>query len=106
MVYMIIASIACAIQAGHQGGVANSAMLLSILVSYGRELVFARSSDTVCLVLTPRLYAVYAFSSLLAFDPWHMFTSFIPYLLLSPMYINVLNMWVVPQLRLTDPGNS
>ena len=40
MVYMIIASIACAIQAGHQGGAANSAMLLSILVSYGRECSF------------------------------------------------------------------
>jgi chitin synthase len=36
---------------------------------------------------------VYAFSSLLAFDPWHMFTSFIPYLLLSPAYINILNIY-------------
>ena len=40
-------------------------------------------------------YTVYAFSSLLAFDPWHMFTSFIPYMLLSPTYINILNMWVI-----------
>lgn len=40
-------------------------------------------------------YPVYAFSSLLAFDPWHMFTSFIPYMLLSPTYINILNMWVI-----------
>lgn len=90
MVYMVIASIACAVQAGHQGGAANSAMLLSILVSYGREcfiFIFLELHD---FVLT--LDAVYAFSSLLAFDPWHMITSFIPYLLLSPMYINVLNM--------------
>jgi len=87
MLYMIIASIACAVQAGHQGGAANSAMLLSILVSYGREcssFAFSICSDS--------LDSVYAFSSLLAFDPWHMFTSFLPYLLLSPMYINVLNM--------------
>ena len=40
MVYMIIASIVCAIQAGHQGGAANSVMLFSILVTYGREYSF------------------------------------------------------------------
>jgi len=53
MVYMVIASIACAVQAGHQGGAANSAMLLSILVSYGREcfiFIFLQLYD---LVLTP-----------------------------------------------------
>ena len=37
-------------------------------------------------------FAVYTVSSFLALDPWHMFTSFIPYLLLSPTYINILNM--------------
>jgi len=37
---------------------------------------------------------VYTVASFLAFDPWHMFTSFIPYLLLSPTYINILNMFV------------
>lgn len=40
------------------------------------------------------VFLVYAFGSLLALDPWHMFTSFIPYMFLSPMYINVLNMCV------------
>lgn len=35
---------------------------------------------------------VYALSSVLAFDPWHMITSFVPYLLLAPSYINILNM--------------
>lgn len=42
------------------------------------------------------LCIVYALSSILALDPWHMLTSFIPYMLLSPMYINVLNMCVCP----------
>ena len=46
--------------------------------------------DLVKLTLTSRV--VYAFSSLLAFDPWHMLTSFLPYLLLSPTYINILSM--------------
>ena len=36
---------------------------------------------------------VYALSSLLAFDPWHMLTSFIPYMLLSPTYVNMLNVY-------------
>ena len=40
----------------------------------------------------------YAFSSLLAFDPWHMMTSFLQYMLLSPMYINVLNIYAFANL--------
>lgn len=40
-------------------------------------------------------FVVYALSSLLAFDPWHMITSFIPYIFLSPTYINVLNVFVI-----------
>ncbi|KAF9556711.1 glycosyltransferase family 2 protein, partial [Agrocybe pediades] len=76
MVYMIVASIVCAVQAGQQGGTANSVMLFSIIITYG----------------------LYAFSSLLAFDPWHMITSFLPYMLLSPMYINVLNIYAFSNL--------
>ncbi|KAF8160662.1 chitin synthase-domain-containing protein [Crassisporium funariophilum] len=76
MLYMIIASIICAVQAGSQGGTANTVMLLSIAVTYG----------------------LYAFSSLLAFDPWHMITSFIPYMLLSPTYINILNIYAFSNL--------
>jgi len=36
---------------------------------------------------------LYIFASLLFFDPWHMITSFIQYLLLAPSYINVLNVY-------------
>lgn len=89
MVYLIIASVACAIQAGRQGGTTNSVMIFSILLTYGCEFFIATKSNH-CKYLTS--ISVYAFSSLLAFDPWHMITSFIPYMLLSPMYINVLNM--------------
>ncbi|KAL9086516.1 MAG: hypothetical protein Q9159_004105, partial [Coniocarpon cinnabarinum] len=31
--------------------------------------------------------------SFLFFDPWHMFTSFLQYILLTPMYINILNVY-------------
>ncbi|KZT21396.1 glycosyltransferase family 2 protein [Neolentinus lepideus HHB14362 ss-1] len=71
MAYVFFAAIACAINASRNGGSAYSVMLFSIIITYG----------------------VYATSSLLFIDPWHMFTSFIPYMLLSPTYINILNIY-------------
>jgi chitin synthase len=42
-------------------------------------------------VLTPQAtYGLYLVSSLLYFDPWHMLTSFVQYLLLLPSYVNIL----------------
>jgi chitin synthase len=38
-------------------------------------------------------YVLWFFASFLFFDPWHMFTSFIQYLLLTPTYINILNVY-------------
>ncbi|BEJ13237.1 hypothetical protein CspHIS471_0304110 [Cutaneotrichosporon sp. HIS471] len=38
-------------------------------------------------------YGLYVVASLLAFDPRHMVTSFVQYLLLAPSYINVLNVY-------------
>jgi chitin synthase len=38
-------------------------------------------------------YGLWLISSLLFFDPWHMVTSFVQYLLLSPAYVNVLNVY-------------
>ncbi|KAG0241687.1 Chitin synthase, class 2 [Actinomortierella wolfii] len=35
-------------------------------------------------------YGLYLFSSLIHFEPWHMLTSFIPYLFLLPAYVNIL----------------
>ncbi|KAF9972358.1 Chitin synthase, class 2 [Actinomortierella ambigua] len=35
-------------------------------------------------------YGLYLFSSLLHFEPWHMLTSFLPYLFLLPAYVNIL----------------
>jgi chitin synthase len=36
---------------------------------------------------------LYFLMSLLFFDPWHMFTSFIQYMLMQPTYINILNVY-------------
>ncbi|KAF8650440.1 hypothetical protein AX16_005243 [Volvariella volvacea WC 439] len=76
MVYLIAASIRCSIAAASQGGATNSVMIFSVVVTYG----------------------LYALSSVLAFDPWHMITSFIPYMLLSPTYINILNIYAFSNL--------
>lgn len=38
-------------------------------------------------------YALYTAASIAFLDPWHMITSFLQYLLLSPTYINVLNVY-------------
>jgi chitin synthase len=38
-------------------------------------------------------YVMYFVASFMFFEPWHMFTSFVQYLLLSPSYINVLNIY-------------
>jgi len=38
-------------------------------------------------------YILWFVVSFLFFDPWHMFTSFIQYLLMTPTYINILNVY-------------
>ncbi|KAI7894787.1 chitin synthase 1 [Mucor mucedo] len=38
-------------------------------------------------------YVMYLVASLLFLDPWHMLTSMIPYIFMSPSYINVLNIY-------------
>jgi len=36
---------------------------------------------------------LYFIASIIHFDPWHMFTSFVQYTLLAPSYINILNVY-------------
>ncbi|KAG6053801.1 Chitin synthase, class 3 [Claviceps sp. LM220 group G6] len=38
-------------------------------------------------------YGIWLIASIIMFDPWHMITSFIQYLLLTPTYTNVLNVY-------------
>ena len=38
-------------------------------------------------------YALYFISSIIYLQPWHMLTSFVQYILLSPAYINILNIY-------------
>lgn len=94
MVYMLFCSIKCVIMAlslssGH-------IILFSLIITYGGKSASVRNHNLP--VLTPSLCIVYAFSSVLALDPWHMITSFGPYLLLTPTYVNILNMYDFPYL--------
>ncbi|KAK2003250.1 chitin synthase 3 [Colletotrichum falcatum] len=38
-------------------------------------------------------YGIWLIASLLMFDPWHMITSFVQYMLLTPTYTNILNVY-------------
>ncbi|KAK0185615.1 hypothetical protein F5146DRAFT_1165622 [Armillaria mellea] len=42
---------------------------------------------------------LYLISSLIFFEPWHMITSFIQYLLMAPSYISVLNVYAFANFR-------
>ncbi|CAK9437506.1 chitin synthase I [Lodderomyces beijingensis] len=84
MAYMIFAAIFLAvhsIQAIHQSG--NFTVTLFFENAQFRDLIVATAST----------YALYFVASFLYFEPWHMFTSFAQYILLSPSYINVLNIY-------------
>ncbi|KAG5653680.1 hypothetical protein H0H81_011432 [Sphagnurus paluster] len=42
---------------------------------------------------------LYVFSSIIALDPWHILSSFIQYLLISPSYISVLNVYAFANIH-------
>jgi len=44
-------------------------------------------------------YGMYFISSLIHFEPWHMFTSFIQYMFLLPSYVNILMMYAMCNLH-------
>lgn len=56
-------------------------------------LFFQNSEFRDLVVATSSTYALYFLSSFLYLEPLHMFTSFAQYLLLSPAYVNVLNIY-------------
>lgn len=44
-------------------------------------------------------YGLYLFSSIIHFEPWHMFTSFLQYMFLLPTYVNILMMYAMCNLH-------
>lgn len=66
-----------------------SAMSFSALV----KLVFTNSVFRDLIVSMGSTYLLYLVASLLYFEPWHMLTSFVQYLLFSPSYTNIMNVY-------------
>ncbi|KKA18706.1 Chitin synthase C, partial [Rasamsonia emersonii CBS 393.64] len=55
--------------------------------------LFSNKQFFTLIVSLASTYVMWLVASLIFFDPWHMFTSFIQYILLTPTYINVLNIY-------------
>ncbi|KAB8233049.1 chitin synthase-domain-containing protein [Aspergillus alliaceus] len=55
--------------------------------------LFTNSTFFTIIVSLGSTYVMWFVASIIFFDPWHMFTSFIQYILLTPTYINVLNIY-------------
>jgi chitin synthase len=55
--------------------------------------LFKNAVFSTLIVSMASTYLLYFVVSFLFFDPWHMFTSFIQYLLMTPTYINILNVY-------------
>nr|P87073.1 RecName: Full=Chitin synthase 1; AltName: Full=Chitin-UDP acetyl-glucosaminyl transferase 1; AltName: Full=Class-II chitin synthase 1 [Phycomyces blakesleeanus NRRL 1555(-)]BAA19857.1 chitin synthase [Phycomyces blakesleeanus] len=84
MVYMMFATIWITV-VGVQDAVANADGSFTAMLgeSTFRNIIISIVST----------YAMYFIASFLFFDPWHMFTSFIQYIFLSPSYTNILNIY-------------
>ena len=55
--------------------------------------IFNNSTFFTLIISMMSTYGLWLLASFLMFDPWHMITSFLQYMLLTPTYINVLNVY-------------
>lgn len=63
------------------------------LQSFTVDSLFQNPVFATLIVSVMSTYGIWLIASLLMFDPWHMFTSLVQYMLLSPTYTNVLNVY-------------
>ncbi|CCH45695.1 chitin synthase [Wickerhamomyces ciferrii] len=63
------------------------------------KVVFQNQTFRDLIISTLSTYALYFLASFLHLKPMHMFTSFVQYLLLSPSYVNVLNIYAFCNLH-------
>jgi chitin synthase len=57
------------------------------------SLLFTNKLFFTLIISMASTWVLYMVVSILFLDPWHMFTSFIQYLLLTPTYLNILNVY-------------
>ncbi|RCK66003.1 Chitin synthase 2 [Candida viswanathii] len=85
MAYMIFAAIFMAVH--------SVQLLYDSQTQITVGLFFSNAPFRDLVVATASTYALYFLASFLYLEPWHMFTSFLQYILLSPSYVNVLNIY-------------
>ncbi|KAI9019485.1 chitin synthase 1 [Phycomyces nitens] len=76
-------------------GIQNASQMISWTDNLNTNvgLVFENTGLRNMIVSLLATYGLYFVSSLLYGQPWHMLTSFLPYLLLLPGYVNILNIY-------------
>ena len=84
MAYLIFATVFITIKSVQQQ-VAND--------GFSFEMLFTNKIFFTLIISMASTYVLYFLVSILFLDPWHMFTSFVQYLLLTPTYINILNVY-------------
>lgn len=85
MAYLLFASIFITVKSVQQTIAANNGFSFTML--FTNKLFFT------LIISMASTYVLYFVASILFLDPWHMFTSFIQYLLLTPTYLNILNVY-------------
>ncbi|KAL7270270.1 hypothetical protein RUND412_007031 [Rhizina undulata] len=85
MVYLLFAAVFISVKSIQKELADNNGLSISNIF---KNQVFRDLLISLC-----STYILYFVASFMFFEPWHMFTSFIQYLLLSPTYINVLNVY-------------
>lgn len=84
MIYLLFASIFITVDSV-QDQIANKGFSFAML--FTNRLFFT------LIVSMCSTWLLYLFASILFLDPWHMVSSFLQYLLLTPTYINILNVY-------------
>ena len=84
MLYLVFASVFITVKSIQQETRDNGFQIADI---FKNQLFFT------LIVSLASTYILWFVISFLFFDPWHLFTSFLQYLLLTPTYINILNVY-------------
>lgn len=66
---------------------------LSVHTKFSVSDLFSNTVFYTLIVSVMSTFGIWLIASLLMFDPWHMFTSLVQYMLLTPTYTNVLNVY-------------
>ncbi|KAI1847084.1 hypothetical protein JX266_006959 [Neoarthrinium moseri] len=83
MIYLTFAAVFIAVKAVQE----------QVKNGFSVNALFTNKVFSSLIVSTLSTYGLWLIASLMMFDPWHMITSFLQYLLLTPTYTNVLNVY-------------